>query len=98
MGGSGGGSGWLIHGDMVIGDSRLMVTGGKSHGSGYSSAPVILVVPQLVDTHSVRLHTAAPPILNHVSFLFSFPWPQAPAETKFGGYPLGPVYTHDSFQ
>ena len=45
--------GWPIHGDTVIRDSRLMVAGGKCHASGYSSAPVISVVTQLVNTHSV---------------------------------------------
>ena len=42
--------GWPIHGDTVIRDSRLMVAGGKCHASGYSSAPVISVVTQLVNT------------------------------------------------
>ena len=76
-------AGGLIHGDMVIGDSRLMVGGGKSHGSVYSSVPVILVVGPTISsvTHHICVHTVHPnPVLNHVSFVYL-----SLAETKTGG-------------
>ena len=83
----GGEVGWPIHGDTVIRDSRLMVAGGKCHASGYSSAPVISVVTQLVNTHSVAYwhsviywYWRLAPLLN---YLFSFPWLPVLAEPNF---------------
>ena len=64
-----------------------MVAGGKCHASGYSSAPVISVVTQLVNTHSVAYwhsvihwYSRIAPLLN---YLFSFPWLPVLAEPNF---------------